>query len=432
MWQKKWSWREAILIVCGLATVGLALQLSVGPIPRLAFMYPVNIFWTTLLVLAIAVYTFIGYRRRLRGAYEPQFFTGQVATLSSIAGLLLVMVLMGFTKQIPISLSRQMANPIHSIGFSTMLSTWDFLLLYVYMLFVLGCITAKRLLSLKRSFRDFAFVMNHLGLFIVLLFGLIAAADIQRYRMQVNADSEYPEWRGINQDTDELEDLPIAIELREFQITEYPPKLMIIDNESGKPLPLDMPEHILTDVVGRKASLVGWEIEILDYLPYSAAVVTRDSIVFKEFRTSGAVHSAKVRAKHRKMNKEYVGWVSAGSHIFPYRSLKLTESISLVMAEPEPKQFSSRVMLYAQDGGIDSAEIKVNTPFKYKDWYIYQLNYDKEKGRWSKMSEFELVHDAWLTGVYIGFYMLLAGAVCLFLGPIPATKSSTINNDEQL
>lgn len=325
-----------------------------------------------------------------------------------------------------------MANPIHSIGFSTMLSTWYFLLLYVYMLFVLGCITAKRLLSLKRSFRDFAFVMNHLGLFIVLLFGLIAAADMQRYRMQVNADSEYPEWRGINQDTDELEDLPIAIELREFQITEYPPKLMIIDNESGKPLPLDMPEHILTDVVGRKASLVRWEIEILDYLPYSAAVVTRDSIVFKEFRTSGAVHSAKVRAKHRKMNKEYVGWVSAGSHIFPYRSLKLTESISLVMAEPEPKQFSSRVMLYAQDGGIDSAEIKVNTPFKYKDWYIYQLNYDKEKGRWSKMSEFELVHDAWLTGVYIGFYMLLAGAVCLFLGPIPATKSSTINNDEQL
>lgn len=431
MWQKKWSWSEAFAIVGGLTMVGLALQLSIGPVPHTAFAYPVNICWGILLVAAVAIYTIHGQRGRAQGKKHRLFFAGQVATLSSIAGLLAVLVIMGFTKQIPVVMSQELANPIHRIGFSSILSTWYFLLLYVYMLFVLGCTTVQRLTRLRRSFRDFAFLMNHLGLFIVLLFGLIAAADVQRYRMQVNADSEYPEWRGIHADTDQMEELPIAIELKEFNIVEYPPKLMIIGNVSGKPLPIDLPQHLSTDAVGTKGQICDWEVEILEYLPYSAAVPTKDSIVFREFRTTGAVHSAKVRATHPASATSHVGWVAAGSHLFPYRSLRLSDSLSLVMAEPEPKQFSSRVMLYAQDGGVDSAEIKVNTPFKYKDWYIYQLSYDKEKGRWSRMSEFELVHDTWLTGVYVGFFMLLLGAACLFLGPLPASPSSPITQKKR-
>lgn len=431
MWQKKWSWAEGLSIVAGLALVGLSLQLSIGPVPRAAFAYPINVLWAGILILSILGYSLFVWLRRRRGTGEQAFFTGQVATLSSIGALLVVLVLMGFTKQIPTTMSHELTNPIHRIGLSSILSTWYFLLLYVYMLYVLGCTTMKRLMTLRLTMRDFAFVMNHLGLFIALLFGLIAAADMQRYRMQVTADSQYPEWRGINEDSNQLEDLPLAIELREFRISEYPPKLMIIDNESGKPLPLDLPEHLLCDTLGATGQVDSWELEVLDYLPYSAAVVTQDSIVFREFHTTGAVHSARVRATHRQTRRSQTGWVSAGSHLFPYRSLKLGDSVSLVMAEPEPRQYSSRVMLYAEDGGLDSAEIKVNTPLKYRDWYIYQLSYDREKGRWSRMSEFELVHDSWLGGVYLGLGMLLLGAVCLFLGPIPHAQTTSNPTDEQ-
>lgn len=429
MWQDKWGWREGCLIVVGLGAVGLALHLSIGSVPREAFAYPINALWALALLGVLAGYQWIG-GRHARGA---RFFSGQVATLTSIGGVMLVLLLMGFTKQIPSTMGAELSNPIHAIGLSSILSTWYFLLLYVYMLFVLGCVTLRRIVSMKRRLRDFAFVMNHLGLFLTLLFGLMASADMRRYRMQVNAESEYPEWRGINEDTGQLEDLPLALDLRSFEIEEYPPKLMMISNSEGKPLPLARPQHLAIERVPVSAEINGWQVEVLEYLPYSAGVVTRDSIVFKEFHTTGAVHSAKVRAwakgsggaTARDEEASVRGWVSAGSHLFPYRSLKLTDSLSLVMADPEPKQYSSHVMLYAENGDIDSAVIQVNEPLRYRGWYIYQLGYDKERGRWSTMSEFELVHDEWLAGVYVGIAMLFLGALCLFVGPLPVSSSST-------
>lgn len=420
IWQGRWGWLEGCLIVIGLALVGVALHLSLGPVPKIAFARPMNAVWAVALVVAIGI-----YRYRARGY---RFFAGYIATLTSIAALMGVTILMGLTKQIPTSTGMELANPIHRLGLSAILSTWYFLLLYVYMLFVLGCVTLERIITLvqgrnssrRLGLRNFAFVMNHLGLFVALLFGLMASADIERYRMQVDSESEYPEWRAINEDTGKLEDLSLAIELRHFDIAEYPPKLMVITNDEGKALPLERPEHLSADSTLGKGTVAGWHLEVLDYLPYSAAIVTHDSIVFTAFRSVGAVHSAKVRATERPGGKSVVGWVSAGSHLFPYRSLPLTDNLSLVMTEPEPKQYSSDVCLYAENGDIDSAIVRVNSPLKYRDWYIYQLNYDRAKGRWSTMSEFELVRDRWLWGVYLGIGMLILGAVCLFLGPIPA------------
>lgn len=414
---------EGILIVVGLALVGLALHLSLGPVPRLAFASPMNGLWGIGLIIAIGIYHW-----RAKG---HRFFAGYIATLTSIAALMGVIILMGLTKQISPTQGDEMLNPIHRLGLSSILSTWYFLLLYVYMLFVLGCVTLERIIALvkgrsskqRQGLRHFAFVMNHLGLFVALLFGLIASADMERYRMQVDSESEYPEWRAINEETGKLEDLSLAIELKRFEISEYPPKLMIITSAEGKALPLDRPEHISADSTLAKGSVAGWQLEVLDYLPYSAAIVSRDSIVFTEFRSVGGVHSAKVKATSPSGDASIVGWVSAGSHLFPYRSLPLSDSLSLVMADPEPKQYSSDIRLYAENGDIDSAIVKVNSPLKYRDWYIYQLNYDRAKGRWSTMSEFELVRDRWLWGVYIGIGMLILGAVCLFLGPIPAQSS---------
>ena len=46
---------------------------------------------------------------------------------------------------------------------------------------------------------------------------------------------------------------------------------------------------------------------------------------------------------------------------------------------------------------------------------IYQLSYDETKGKWSRMSVFELVRDPWLPIVYTGILMMIAGAIGLFL-----------------
>lgn len=123
IWQGRWGWREGSLIVAGLALVGLALHLSLGPVPRLAFAYPMNILWALGLVGAIGL-----YRWRARGY---RFFAGYVATLTSIAGLMAITILMGLTKQVPTTATEQMIGPVHRLGLSAILSTWYFLLLYV-------------------------------------------------------------------------------------------------------------------------------------------------------------------------------------------------------------------------------------------------------------------------------------------------------------
>ena len=36
-------------------------------------------------------------------------------------------------------------------------------------------------------------------------------------------------------------------------------------------------------------------------------------------------------------------------------------------------------------------------------------------GRWNETSTFELVKDPWLPAVYVGIYLLLAGAILTFI-----------------
>lgn len=425
MWQGRFGYREGIFIISGLAFVGLLLQVIAGPIPATAFAYPFSLVGGSLLLAGILFWGIFHRRAIRRNSARFSFLSGHIATLTSIGGLLLLAVIMGLTKQIPAEMGRGLQHPIHRLGLSSMLSAWYFLLLYLYLLFVLGCVTTDRLMRLKLNFRDGAFVMNHVGLFIALFFGLMSSADIRQYRMQVYSDSDYPEWRGIDQRTKKMVELPVAIELKKFEIAEYPPKLMIIRNNSGKALPYSRPAHLSIDRTPSKGTIDRWQIEVLAHLPYSAAVVTKDSVVFREFRSLGAVHSARVRAANLDFPQEVVsGWVSSGSHVFPYRSLRLTDSLSLVMAEPDPKQYSSQVYLYAENGEIDSATILVNKPLRYRGWYIYQLSYNREQGRWSTMSELELVKDDWLYGVYTGIGLLLIGAAMLFLGPIPASTQA--------
>ena len=107
--------------------------------------------------------------------------------------------------------------------------------------------------------------------------------------------------------------------------------------------------------------------------------------------------------------------MSCGSFLFPYKALRLSEDVSLIMPEREPQRFVSEVIVYTEDGTVKKDSIEVNRPVKIAGWNIYQLSYDETKGRWSDISIFELVKDPWLPAVYIGIIMMMLGAVCLFM-----------------
>jgi len=76
---------------------------------------------------------------------------------------------------------------------------------------------------------------------------------------------------------------------------------------------------------------------------------------------------------------------------------------------------ASRIHVYTESQKNIVATVEVNKPVSVDGWRIYQLSYDEAMGRWSETSTFELVKDPWLPAVYVGIYMLLAGAILTFI-----------------
>ena len=80
-----------------------------------------------------------------------------------------------------------------------------------------------------------------------------------------------------------------------------------------------------------------------------------------------------------------------------------------------PKRFASEVNILTKSGKNIHTTIDVNKPVEVDGWKIYQYGYDTAAGQQSRISIFELVCDPWLPAVYAGIFMMLAGALCMFV-----------------
>ena len=91
-------------------------------------------------------------------------------------------------------------------------------------------------------------------------------------------------------------------------------------------------------------------------------------------------------------------------------------SMELHESSAAPRSFSSDVTVYTKSGTTVRDTILVNKPLSFRGWKIYQYSYDEAKGVESDISVFELVRDPWLPFVYLGIFMMLAGALSIFVG----------------
>ena len=89
-----------------------------------------------------------------------------------------------------------------------------------------------------------------------------------------------------------------------------------------------------------------------------------------------------------------------------------------------PKRFASDITVYTEDGKNVRGTVEVNKPLKVNGWKIYQYGYDVKQGAESPYSTFQLVRDPWIFWVYIGIFMMIAGALCLmlFMAPKPVRQ----------
>ena len=157
MWSKPWSYKEGLVIGAGLLVIGALLQMSVGTINWSLFACPVNVI--VLVVYLIALIAMHLLRKRI---YLFGWLSHYSAAVSSLVWVVGMTVIMGLIRQAP---SGHASNDM--LGFSQMISSWPFVLLYFWMVTALG-------LTILRAGFPFrigrlSFLLNHIGLFIAFI-----------------------------------------------------------------------------------------------------------------------------------------------------------------------------------------------------------------------------------------------------------------------
>ena len=394
LWANPWGYVESFFIGTGLIFTGFLLEIFTASSNELTMSFPNNlIFLIGYVVVLIVLYKWFNKTQLIK------WLTKVPASISSIVLVTLLVMVMGIVPQIPSNNTF-----INQLGLNHITTNWAFILILFQFLTCLGLVTIKRISQLKWS--NIGFVLNHFGLFLALISGILGAGDLQR--LTLNTYEGKLSWIATDSQKNKVE-LPFAVYLNDFKIDEYNPKLALVDNKTGT-IAHNNGKNLYLIEKGKKYSFSVYEVIIEDFLPNSANVGNR----YLPVNEIGSPPSAFISVKDTKKDTIISGWISSGSFRFPYQSLKINENYSMVMTVPEVKKFSSAIDIITKDGNKVEKVLEVNKPYKFKGWKIYQLNYNDKMGKWSDLSVLELVKDPWLPLIYTGIFMMIAGAVYMF------------------
>lgn len=301
------------------------------------------------------------------------------------------------------------------LALRAMTSSWLLILPLAYLTFTLGVATvlfALRLRHRAQLINNLALFILHLGIYLTLLMGPLSSAD--RLRLKMTCQEGQAEWRATDPEGPTLMnivELPLAVQLERFVLDEYPPKLLLTDsagNNLCQPYPL---------IAGGSTTMGGFAVTVDELMP-SAALTVVDSAGahFAEFHSRGATWAAKVAAV--STGEACCGYVSCGNAYMPPVTMPLPGGRSLRMAQPEPKRFCSLLTVYQKGGPTIRDSVEVNHPLDVGPWTLYQVGYDRNAGRWSDITELELVHDPGHPFVYCALALVALGFVILLVGKV--------------
>lgn len=398
MWQSPWRYKESVAFVAGITVVGCLLQLLVGAFDFSLLKYPVNLISGGFILL----FLFIFSAWRKTDFYK--WFSGVPFSVTLIFALFLLGLMMGLTPQRAEHSSGSVSLP-SVLGLDRMTSSWPFILVYFLTLMSLGALIIRRIFIFRIA--DYAFYLNHIGLWLILLAAGLGAADMERYIMRIYEGEV--EWRASDS-RNEIKELPIAIELNDFDMEVYPPHLTIIDRNTGAAQPEEKPDFFIIDPQRPVGKLAGWDIRLEKYI--HEAVRNSDS-TYHEVHMPGSSPAAEITVHNKNTGVEHRGWVCSGNVSQLYMVLNLDTTYCVAMMRPEPKRFTSDIQVYRKDKEVVRTQLEVNKPYRTGAWMIYQHSYDEMSGRLSNYSVVELVYDPWLVPVYVGILMLAAGCFSL-------------------
>ena len=396
IWPHLWSYRDGTIITAAIILLGFALQAASGGTVLRVAEFPWNLI-SGLVFLGCLTLSFLFWHK-----HPILMWLGSVkAALPAILGFTFLVLLMGFVKQDV----EPKTELIRHLGMTHLVKTWPFILINLYLLILLGIVTLRRLTPF--TLKNTGFFLNHFGLFLVLFSTALGSSDMQRLTM--NCFENQTESRAGDA-AGKIVELPVSVRLLNFRIDEFRPKVILVDNKTGQVVQNNGKDQF--ELLDRDSfNIFSYHIKVEQFLEFSGKIGDN----YFHLNEPGSAPSAKVKVTNLTDRSAVSGWVYSGSYANQPQLLKLNDNHSLVMLPAEPRKFSSEINIQTQRGENVTTIIEVNRPFHVEGWTIYQLSYDKAMGRWSNLSVLELIRDPWLPVVYIGIFLMMAGAGFLFV-----------------
>ncbi len=391
VWVHPWGYAEAFVIAAAVLVIGFALEWVTPGKSLSAPSWPWNgLIGGVMLLIPIVLQVTLPKNPMIL------WMSRIPASMGAITAVTISVLLMGLFVQ-------GQSSPVawvNRLGLTEMTSSWPFLMSIAWFLFVLGMTTVRRSIPLKR--KNIGFLLNHLGLWIVVAGGIFGSGDLQRVTMTLEQGQTV--WYGTDRDGNMVE-MPLALELKRFHMEEYPPKMGVLNHETGN-LIVRNEKDLVEIEAGSTGTMSGWHYQIHKFYGESGQIGDR----YEPINDYGAAPSALVEATNPDSGDTLRGWISCGSFAMKHRFLQLNEEYSLAMTVPQSKRYMSLVQLYTKSGETGLIDIEVNQPRSAEGWKLYQYSYDDRYGKWSPISVIEAVRDPWLPVVYTGFIMMLFGA----------------------
>ncbi len=395
-WQQPWGYVEGFYIAWGLLIVGFAIELALGGGELNLLQYPSNFIALGTLISVIIIAS--QYRKKIK---LIRWLSTIPAAISALSLLTLLTLLLGFTKQNDAEAPMILQN----LGITHLTTSYPFAISMIYFLVTLGLVTVRRAYPINQ--RNIGFFINHAGLWIAIAAASFGSGDLIRLNITLNETGEFNNV-GFDAYNNNYQ-VDIALKLIKFDIEQYNPKIVVVDNNTGLVV-FEKGRGLLHVDKGVTMTMSGWNITVKEYFksakPKDSIYVAKDTI--------GCPPAAYVSVENIETKQIVEGWLSSGSFLYSRKLLLLNKDFTIYMTVPEPKRYSSLLEYYTIDKKRDTLLLEVNKPHKINQWKIYQTGYDEDMGKWSKTSVVELVSDPWINIVYFGTFMLLIGAAYIF------------------